>query len=104
MPDRFYGPDSAEDRRVTQVQFLDMVLCPLSSRTVEVPQIQLFAWIWGHSLSPQRQVRTVQPVQFPVAVHRQGCVLVPGAHGPDSAALWMVLRRAAHRRDAELRG
>ena len=60
--DRFYGPDSAENRRVTQVQFLDMEICPLSSRTVEVPQIQLIARIWGHFLSPQRQVRAVQTV------------------------------------------
>ena len=75
--DRFYGPDSAENRRVTQVQFLDMVICPLSSRTVEVPQIQLIARIWGHFLSPQRQVRAVQTVQFTVAIHRQGWVFVP---------------------------
>ena len=38
-----------------------------------MPQIPLIASIWGHSLSSQRQVRTVQTVQLPVCRKLRSC-------------------------------
>ena len=127
VQDRFYGPDSAENCQVTQVQFLDKVICPLCARQVLWPRqcrrlSRYTGAVLGHGIMPvvvansgsasdsalRLDLGTLLPATE-TGTHSANCAVsscrsstrlcsrtcryaATGAHGPDSAALWMDWR------------